>query len=105
MNRNIHVPFLGEERAVTFFSLPDPRAKAKVRHTSYMGFATGDMVKASVPSGTYKGTHEGRIAIRFRPSFHLNTFDIHPKYLTTVQRNDGYQYEKGVSHSSPRLKA
>jgi len=82
-----------------------PRAKAKVRHTPYMGFATGDMVKASVPSGTYKGTHEGRIAIRFRPSFHLNTFDIHPKYLTTVQRNDGYQYEKGVSHSSPRLKA
>jgi len=35
----------------------------------------------------------------------LVTFDIHPKYLTTVQRNDGYQYEKGVSHSSPRLKA
>lgn len=66
-----------------------------------MGFATGDMVKAIIPGGAYKGTHEGRIAIRFRPSFHLNGFDIHPKYLTTLQLNDGYQYEKGVLHSFP----
>ena len=29
-----------------------PRSKSKARHKSYMGFATGDMVKASVPSGT-----------------------------------------------------
>jgi len=63
------------------------------------------MVKAIIPGGAYKGTHEGRIAIRFRPSFHLNGFDIHPKYLTTLQHNDGYQYEKGVLHSSPSLKA
>lgn len=82
-----------------------PRTKPKVRHKSYMGYATGDIVKAIIPSGAYKGTHEGRIAIRFRPSFHLKHFDVHPKYLKNVQRNDGYQYEKGVSHSSPRLKA
>ncbi len=82
-----------------------PRTKAKVRHKSYMGYATGDIVRANVPHGMYKGMHEGRIAIRFRPSFHLNEFDVHPKYLKTVQRNDGYQYEKGVSHSSPSLKA
>jgi len=82
-----------------------PRTKPKARHKSYMGYATGDMVRASVPRGMHKGIHEGRIAIRFRPSFHLERFDVHPKYLKHVQRNDGYQYEKGVSHSSPRLKA
>jgi len=82
-----------------------PRTKPKARHKSYMGYATGDMVKAIVPSGMYQGMHEGRVAIRFRPSFHLNNFDVHPKYLKNVQRNDGYQYEKGESHSSPRLKA
>ena len=82
-----------------------PRTKPKARHKSYMGYATGDMVKAIVPSGIYKGTHEGRVAIRFRPSFHLNNFDVHPKYLKHVHRNDGYEYEKGVSLSSLRLKA
>lgn len=105
MNRNVHVPFLGEERAVTFFSLPDPRTKPKARQKSYMGFQTGDIVKAVIPTGKYVGTHEGRIAIRFRPSFHLNAFDVAPKYLTLVHRHDGYSYEKGVLHSSPSLKA
>lgn len=82
-----------------------PRTKPKARHKSYMGYATGDIVRASVPHGTYKGMHEGRIVIRFRPSFHLKSFDVHPKYLTNVQRNDGYQYEKGESHASLSLKA
>ncbi len=67
-----------------------PRAK------SFSGFQTGDLVKARVPTGKYAGRHTGRIAIRFRPSFRLTskdtTFDVHPKYLTTVQRGDGYAY-------------
>ncbi|GAC1427640.1 MAG: hypothetical protein NVS4B1_26650 [Ktedonobacteraceae bacterium] len=82
-----------------------PRTKPKARQQSYMGYETGDIVKALIPRGTYKGTHEGRVAIRFRPWFHLNEFDVHPKYLTLVQRNDGYRYEKGESHSSFSLKA
>ena len=77
----------------------------KVRQKSYMGFQTGDMVKAIVPNGKYQGRHEGRITIRFRPSFHLNDIDVHPKYLSSVHRNDGYSYTKGVSHSSPSLNA
>ena len=81
-----------------------PRTKAKVRHKSYRGYATGDMVKAIIPSGLNKGTHEGRIAIRFRPCFHLKHFDVHPKYLKTVQRNDGYLYEKGKPYASPALR-
>lgn len=71
-----------------------PRTKPKARHKSYMGYVTGDIVKAVVPNGPNKGTHEGRIAIRFRPAFHLKHFDVHPQYLKAVQRNDGYQYEK-----------
>ncbi|MBU2758646.1 RNA-guided endonuclease IscB [Acidithiobacillus sulfurivorans] len=63
---------------------------------SFLGFQTGDLVRAVVPKGKYAGTHAGRIAIRFRPSFALRTeketFDIHPKYLTIVQKGDGYAY-------------
>ncbi len=65
---------------------------------SFLGFQTGDLVRARVRCGRYAGTHDGRIAIRFRPSFALKTlrvekpFDIHPKHLTILQRSDGYAY-------------
>lgn len=60
-----------------------------IRHApsqkSFMGFQTGDLVKADVLTGKYTGIYTGRIAIRFKPSFKLTTggksFDVHPKYL------------------------
>ncbi|AUB43283.1 5-methylcytosine-specific restriction endonuclease McrA (plasmid) [Nostoc flagelliforme CCNUN1] len=62
----------------------------------FMGFTTGDIVKANIPSGKYSGKYTGRIAIRFRPSFTLllanKRFDVHPKYLTTIHKADGYEY-------------
>lgn len=62
----------------------------------YMGFTTGDIVKADIRSGKYAGKYTGRIAIRFRPSFMLllpdRRFDVHPKYLTTIHSSDGYEY-------------
>lgn len=62
----------------------------------FMGFTTGDIVKADIPSGKYAGSYTGRIAIRFRPSFMLllsdKRFDVHPKYLTTIHKADGYEY-------------
>ena len=62
----------------------------------FIGFVTGDMVKADILSGKYAGKYTGRIAIRFRPSFMLllreKRFDVHPKYLRTIQRADGYEY-------------
>ncbi len=65
-----------------------PRAKF------FMGFGTGDIVKANIPSGKYAGTYIGRIAIRFKPSFKLTTggksFDVHPKYLQVIKRADGF---------------
>ena len=62
----------------------------------FMGFQTGDLVKANVLTGKYAGIYVGRIAIRFKPSFKLTTggksFDVHPKYLKTVHKADGYEY-------------
>jgi 5-methylcytosine-specific restriction endonuclease McrA len=70
----------------------------KQRKKTFLGYQTGDMIKAMTP----KGTFEGRIAIRHRPSFRLGKRDIHPKYLRCVHRADGYEYiQKGVRHAPP----
>ena len=62
----------------------------------FMDFQTGDLVNANVLTGKYAGTYRGRIAIRFKPSFKLTTggksFDVHPKYLKTIHKADGYEY-------------
>lgn len=75
------------------FGFPKSHApKAKF----FRGFQTGDLVSASIPKGKFAGKYVGRIAIRFRPSFVLQLpdkkFDVHPKYLTHIHRNDGYNY-------------
>lgn len=70
-----------------------------LRSKTYMGFATGDIVKAVIPRGKYAGTYVGRVAIRHRPSFRLNGIDVHPKYLTILQRGDGYEYSYRAAHS------
>ncbi|AOY83979.1 RNA-guided endonuclease IscB [Moorena producens JHB] len=63
----------------------------------FQGFQTGDIVKANIPKGKYAGNYTGRIAIRHRPSFVLQTqpkkIDVHPKYLQTIFKADGYEYE------------
>lgn len=74
------------------------------RQKKYMRFQTGDLVQAVVPKGKYAGVHVGRVAIRHRPSFKLNGFDVHPKHLKLLQKVDGYEY-KIRSVSSPCLKA
>jgi hypothetical protein len=76
-----------------------PKAHAP-RAKSFAGFQTGDIVKAIIPKGKFAGLHIGRIAIRYRPSFRLNGFDVHPKYLTILHQSDGYQYKKGERNSS-----
>ncbi|GHO79092.1 hypothetical protein KSD_68630 [Ktedonobacter sp. SOSP1-85] len=68
----------------------------KQRKKTFLGYQTGDIVKVMTP----KGTFEGRIAIRHRPSFRMGKVDIHPKYMRCVQRSDGYAYQqKGVCHA------
>jgi 5-methylcytosine-specific restriction endonuclease McrA len=63
-------------------------------------FQTGDIVKAVIPTGKFSGTHIGRIAIRYRPRFRLNGFDVHPKYLKKIHNADGYEYQKGETSAS-----
>ncbi|MBD2185582.1 RNA-guided endonuclease IscB [Aerosakkonema funiforme] len=74
-----------------------PKAHAPKRQF-FQGFQTGDIVKADILSGKYTGKYTGRIAIRFRPSFVLQLptqkFDVHPKYLKTIHKADGYEYQQ-----------
>jgi hypothetical protein len=70
-----------------------PRAH-RTRNTSFMGFETGDIVRADIPNGKFAGRHTGRLsAVRQRPSFGLNGFDVHPKYLRRIHHSDGYEYQ------------
>jgi hypothetical protein len=65
-----------------------------------MGFQTGDMVKADIPRGKYAGRYVSRVTIRQRPSFILNGYDAHPKYLKRIHRSDGYEYQEQIKNGS-----
>jgi 5-methylcytosine-specific restriction endonuclease McrA len=62
------------------------------------GFATGDLVKAQVPSGRKAGRYTGRVAIRASGSFNIQTRNgvtqgISYKQCRLLQRSDGYGYQ------------
>ena len=51
--------------------------------------------------GKFAGRHVGRLsAVRQRPSFTLNGFDVHPKYLKQIHRADGYEYGMRIENGS-----
>ena len=88
--------------------LPDrygfPRTKAKSKST-VQGFRTGDLVKASVPSGKKLGFHLGRVAVRSSGSFNIGTSEgvvqgISYRYCQCIHASDGYTYTKGAGVSS-----
>ena len=67
------------------------------RSKSAFGFHTGDWVRAVVTKGKKIGTYLGRVAIRARGSFNIQTADglvqgIHHRFCTLLQRADGYGY-------------
>ena len=73
-----------------------PRTSAKSSKT-VKGFQTGDIVKAIVPTGSKRGEYLGRVAVRSRGYFNIETKsglvkDIGYKYCRIVQRGDGYSY-------------
>lgn len=77
-----------------------------IRKKQAFGFQTGDLVKADVPKGKRAGCHKGRVAIRARGSFNIQTpqglvTDISHKNCRLLQRADGYSYQqmKGVAPS------
>ncbi len=64
---------------------------------SVRGFRTGDIVRATVPSGKRRGVHVGRVAVRRTGSFNVRTAHgtvqgISHRHCRVVQRADGYGY-------------
>lgn len=73
------------------------RGQPLMRQKQVHGFATGDRVKASVPTGKKAGVHVGRVAVRATGSFNIQTpaglvQGIHHRHCRIVQRGDGYGY-------------
>ncbi|MFT5933192.1 MAG: 5-methylcytosine-specific restriction endonuclease McrA [Hydrogenophaga sp.] len=63
------------------------------------GFATGDLVKATVTQSKKQGCYRGRVAIRATGSFNIQTAEgvvqgISHKHCTLLQRGDGYGYQQ-----------
>jgi len=72
----------------------------RARKKLFFGFQTGDMVKAIVPKGKYKGTWIGIVTCRNNGYFDIKdetgkriAQGISHKYCKVVQRFDGYWYE------------
>ena len=75
-----------------------PRTQSKRAKRIY-GFQTGDWVRLTQPSGKYRGTHEGVVAIRATGRFDIITADKHKitapnTCFTQLQRFDGYTYQR-----------
>jgi hypothetical protein len=87
-----------------FPRLRRPRAK------QHFGFVTGDLVRATVPSGNWAGTWTGRISVRATRGQHSLTtssgrFNVSYRNLRLLQRADGYGYSSRLeADSSARRK-
>jgi 5-methylcytosine-specific restriction endonuclease McrA len=73
-----------------------PRTKPKGARR-VKGFQTGDLVRAVVTSGTKQGTYVGKVAVRTRGVFNIQTVqgtvtDIHYRFCMLIARSDGYRY-------------
>jgi 5-methylcytosine-specific restriction endonuclease McrA len=75
------------------FGFPRLRRTRRKRHH---GFATGDLVRATVPTGKWTGTWTGRISVRSTGQHSLMTpagrFSVSHVNLRLLQRADGYAY-------------
>ncbi|MDQ2739975.1 MAG: RNA-guided endonuclease IscB [Actinomycetota bacterium] len=65
----------------------------------HFGFATGDLVRAVVPTGIKAGIHTGRVAVRASGSFNITTDTallqgIHHRHIQLRQRADGYLHQQ-----------
>ncbi len=70
-----------------------------MRQKSVHGFATGDLVKATVKKGKKQGDYTGRVAIRATGIFNIQTTagviqGISYKHCKLLQRGDGYGYQQ-----------
>ena len=77
-----------------------PRGAPKLRQKSFLGFQTGDIVKAVVTKGKKIGTYVGRVAVRKTGNFNIKTKSetvqgISHKYCRHLYKCDGYGYSFG----------
>jgi len=84
-----------------------PRTKPKGAKR-VKGFQTGDLVRAVVTSGTKQGTYVGKVAVRTRGVFNIQTeqgtvTDIHHRFCTLVARSDGYRYHSRKEGALPPI--
>lgn len=73
----------------------NPRSAPKTKST-VNGFKTGDLVRATVPGGKYRGTHVDRVVVKKSGWFSVNKAAIHMKNITLLQKGDGYRYNNGT---------
>jgi len=73
------------------------------RQKYFFGFQTGDMVKAEIPKGKYKGIWYGEVACRNSGYFDIKNKEgqrvvqsVNHKYFSFVQHFDGYSYRRKV---------
>jgi hypothetical protein len=69
------------------------------RDKRHYGFATGDHVRAVIPSGKNAGTHAGRVAVRKRGRFNITTAtgvvrDVDYRCVQMLARGDGWAYTR-----------
>jgi hypothetical protein len=87
-------------RNVDKLGFPVGRAKGP---SQVQGFRTGDLVRAVCPPQLKTaGTHVGRVLVRTRGSFDIQTGqgrvkDISARYCRRVQAGDGYRYALGAA--------
>ena len=80
------------------FLCSKPKGAKKVK-----GFQTGDLVRATVTTGTKQGSYVGRVLVRASGSFDMRTKggraeDISHRCCRPVHRSDGYRYHCGVRY-------
>lgn len=68
-----------------------------MRQKAVQGFRTGDLVRATVPTGVHAGIHTGRVAVRATGNFNIQTptatmQEIRARHCQLLQRADGYAY-------------
>lgn len=69
----------------------------RARTKQHFGYVTGDLVRATVPTGKWTGTWNGRISVRARGQHSLATptgrINVSYRNLRLLQRGDGYAYD------------
>lgn len=89
----------GQRQATRVDRYGFPRAAAK-QVKRVVGFGTGNLVRLKQPAGRYAGTHTGRVSVRQRGVFDIQTHIDGGKVkitapasrFTLLQRGDGYAY-------------